>query len=158
MYYMYIYNSKLGNIYLLSDGIYLTGLSFNKYNYKIKDLPIFKDTIKWLDLYFNGYIPDFELPIKLENISLFTKQVLSILKDVSYGTTITYNELSKKVATLRGLDKMAAQAVGSALGKNPIAIIIPCHRVVGKNNKLIGYHWGIERKKKLLEIEGNIYE
>lgn len=156
--YSYIYKSKLGNIYLESDGIYLTKLSFEKSNYLIKNLLIFQETSKWLDIYFSGKKPNFVPLIKLENLTLFQKQVLNILKGVSYGNTITYSKLAFEVAKLRKKEEMSAQAIGHALGKNPIAIIIPCHRVVGKNNKLVGYHWGLDIKKKLLEIEGNIYE
>ena len=156
--YSYIYKSKLGNIYLESDGIYLTKLSFEKSNYLIKNLLIFQETSKWLDIYFSGKMPNFVPLIKLEILTLFKKQVLNILKGVSYGNTITYGKLAFEVAKLRKKKEMSAQAIGHALGKNPIAIIIPCHRVVGKNNKLVGYHWGLDIKKKLLEIEGNIYE
>lgn len=153
-----IYKSKIGNIILISDGEYLTGLYFgnskNFENYIEKDLDIFNDTIKWLDIYFNGGIPNFTPKYKIET-TLFRKEIINILNKIPYGKVTTYGEIAKIMAIKKGINKMSAQAVGHAIGNNPISIIIPCHRVIGKNNNLTGYGGGIDKKIKLLEIEGH---
>lgn len=161
MKYRNTYNSPLGLIYLESDGKYLTGLWFDlsndffksQDNFISKDLPIFNTTKKWLDLYFSGKIPDFTPKYKLENFTPFRKMVTDIMLKIPYGKIITYNDIATKIARINGIKKMSAQAVGRAIGSNPIHIIIPCHRVIGQNLNLIGYRGGITNKKKLLEIE-----
>ena len=161
--YKKIYNSLLGTIYMSSDGNYLTGLWFenskdaNKHQYKFKenDLPIFDKTVEWLDIYFSGQEPDFIPEYKIENLTPFRKQVIDIMNKIPYGKTITYNDIAKEIAKSKGIEKMSAQAVGGAVGWNPICIIIPCHRVVGTNGSLTGYGGGIKNKIKLLEIEKN---
>ena len=163
MKYRNTYNSKLGLIYLESDGKYLTGLWFDSSkdslkhqdNYLIKDLPIFKETKKWLDLYFSSKIPDFTPKYKLENLTPFRKMVTDIMLKIPYGEVITYGDIAKEIAKKRGLKKMSSQAVGQAVGHNPICLIIPCHRVIGQNYNLTGYGGGIENKVKLLEIENH---
>ena len=85
--------------------------------------------------------------------SIFAKNVWKILCQIPYGELTTYGEIAKKMAKLMNKDKMSAQAVGGAVGHNPISIIIPCHRVVGKNGNLTGYAGGIDKKIKLLELE-----
>ncbi len=155
------YDSPLGKIYMRSDGKYLTGLWFessrdarkHKYNYEEKELPIFEQTTKWLDIYFNGKNPDFIPEYKIENITPFRQQVIDIMNKIPYGKTITYNDIAKEIAKNQGIEKMSAQAVGGAVGWNPICIIIPCHRVVGTNGSLTGYGGGIKNKIGLLEIE-----
>ena len=87
--------------------------------------------------------------------SEFAKQVWNILCEIPYGETITYGEIAKKLAKMRGVERMSAQAVGGAVGHNPIAIIVPCHRVLGANGKLTGYAAGLDIKTKLLELEKN---
>ncbi len=162
MYYK-IYQSLLGNIILTSDGEYLTGLMFEngdviksiKNTLIYKDLPIFNETSRWLDGYFNGDVPSFTPKYRLNNLSSFRKRVLDITLEIPYGQTITYNEIAKRIAEERKIPKMSAQAVGGALHVNPIYIIIPCHRVIGANNALTGYGGGIENEIKLLEIEKN---
>lgn len=161
MMYKKIYNSKIGRIVLISDGEFLTELWFEDSNDSIKhnvdceekDLKIFDETIKWLDIYFSGKNPDFIPKYKIENITPFRKQVIDIMNKIPYGKTITYNEIAKQIASIRGIKKMSAQAVGGAVGWNPICIIIPCHRVVGTNGSLTGYGGGIKNKVSLLEIE-----
>lgn len=163
MKYLKIYNSPLGDIYMTSDGEYLTGLWFKDSkdmqkhhdDYKEKDLKIFEETIKWLDIYFDGKIPNFTPKCKLENLTEFRKQVIDIMNKIPYGKTITYNDIAKEIAKTREIKKMSAQAVGGAVGWNPICIIIPCHRVIGKNKNLTGYGGGIENKIALLKIEKN---
>ncbi len=118
-------------------------------------MPVFDKTSKWLDTYFSGQEPDFTPECKIENLTPFRKQVIDIMNKIPYGKTITYNDIAKKIAKSKGIEKMSAQAVGGAVGWNPICIIIPCHRVVGTNGSLVGYGGGINNKIKLLEIEKN---
>lgn len=161
MNYTYRYNSPVGNITLASDGTYLIGLWFDGQKYdkatlssenKEQDLPIFEDTCRWLDIYFSGRNPDFTPPIRMLTTE-FRKHVWEILLTIPYGKTITYGEIAKRLTLQNGFSRMSAQAVGGAVGHNPISIIIPCHRVVGANGSLTGYAGGIEKKMKLLELE-----
>ena len=161
MEYFTIYESKIGLIYLISDGTYLTGLFFNKSYDALKhkeqliqkDLEIFNETKKWLDIYFTGKDPNFEIKYKINNLTSFRKLVIDCIKKIPYGNVITYNDIAKKIAKIKGINKISSQAVGNAVGFNPICIIIPCHRVIGANNNLVGYSGGINSKIKLLEIE-----
>lgn len=161
MMYKKIYNSKIGRIVITSDGEFLTGLWFEdskdslKHNADCeeKNLEIFDETTKWLDIYFSGKNPDFIPKYKIDNITPFRKQVIDIMNKIPYGKTITYNDIAKEIASIKGIKKMSAQAVGGAVGWNPICIIIPCHRVVGTNGSLTGYGGGIKNKVSLLEIE-----
>jgi len=109
----------------------------------------------WLDHYFLGEDIEMDLPLLAEGTS-FQKTVWEVLQTIPYGSTMTYGEVSREVSRLLGRDKMSAQAVGQAVGHNPISILIPCHRVLGKSGSLIGYAGGIGRKKSLLEMEGSI--
>ncbi len=122
------------------------------HNYKAKSLPIFDLVRHWLDIYFSGKAPDFTPPIKLE-ATPFRKSVWEIMLTIPYGKTMTYGEIAGKIAEQYGLNKMSAQAVGGAVGHNPVSIIIPCHRVVGTNGSLTGYAGGIDKKLQLLKIE-----
>lgn len=152
------YDSKVGEITLISDGKYLTNLYIEnqaKVSFKCiedNDLEIFKNTKKWLDEYFSGKKPSIELKIKLEG-SEFQKEVWSILNEIPYGKLTTYKEIADKITKRRGIKKMSAQAVGKAIGKNPISIIVPCHRVIGSDGSLTGYNGGIQIKEKLLRLE-----
>ena len=154
---------QFSNIIMNSDGEYLTGLWFenskdtlkHKKEGKEKNLAIFQETTKWLDIYFSGNIPDFVPKYKIENLTTFRKEVINIMNKIPYGETITYNDISKTIARNRGIQRMSAQAVGGAVGWNPICIIIPCHRVVGSNGSLTGYGGGIKNKVALLELEKN---
>lgn len=158
------YMSDIGKIYLASDGINLTGLWIENQKYfaesilgkaaQKKDLPVLVDTKRWLDRYFGGDKPQVsELPLAPAG-GEFRQQVWSILCSIPYGETTTYGEIAKKIAIKMNKEKMSAQAVGGAVGHNPISIIIPCHRVIGKNGNLTGYAGGIHLKIKLLEHEG----
>lgn len=119
------------------------------------DLPIFTQTKKWLDLYFGGEIPRFAPQIAFpSNASVFALRVWEILRTIPHGKTTTYGAIAKQIAREFGIAKMSAQAVGGAVGRNPISIIIPCHRVVGTNGNLTGYAGGLENKITLLKIEG----
>ena len=108
----------------------------------------------WLDRYFAGENPQIsELPLAPSG-SDFRQMVWKILCDIPSGQTTTYGEIAKKIAARTGRSTMSAQAVGGAVGHNPISIIIPCHRVVGTNGSLTGYAGGIDKKIALLELEG----
>ncbi len=162
MNYLQKYHSPLGEMLMLSDGIALTGLVFDgqKYfenkkvlNYTEKDLQVFKEVRKWLDIYFSGRKPDFMPPVSL-NGSVFQKDVWDILMTIPYGHVVTYGDIAKQIAAKRKIARMSAQAVGGAVGHNPIAILVPCHRVVGANGSLTGYAGGLDKKEALLKIEG----
>ena len=155
--YKYIYKTpkQFSNIQLTSDGEFLTSLYFidtvNKSNNIIHQS--FIETIKWLDIYFSGNIPNFAPKYKLDSLTPFQKEVLEITKNIPYGKIITYKEIADIIAKRKNIKKMSAQAVGQALKHNPICIIIPCHRVIGCNNKLTGYNSGISNKIELLKLE-----
>lgn len=156
------YQSPLGTITLNSDGENLTavcfkeGKDYGRYikEYEEQNLPIFEETAKWLDIYFSGKNPTFIPKYKREDITPFRQEIIDEMLKIPYGKTITYNDIAKSIAQKRGLKKMSAQAVGGAVGWNPICIIIPCHRVVGTNRSLTGYGGGITNKLKLLKLEG----
>jgi len=159
-----VYRSVLGDIVMASDvsGEYLVGLWFvgQKYypdtrQYEIvkEDKPVFKMTREWLDQYFLGKNPKFDnIKLRPEGTD-FRKAVWEILLDIPYGETTSYGQIANLVADKMGKKSMSAQAVGGAIGHNPISIIIPCHRVVGRNGELTGYAGGIDKKASLLELE-----
>lgn len=165
MVYKWIYKTpnNFDNMLMNSDGKYLTGLWFidskdaakHIINCEEKDLPIFRETVKWLDIYFSGKNPEFTPKYKILNLTPFRQEVTNIMNSIKFGETMTYNDISKVIAQKRGLEKMSAQAVGGAVGWNPICIIIPCHRVVGTNGSLTGYGGGIKNKVALLTHEKN---
>lgn len=157
----YHYESPLGGITIASGGESLTGLWFDGQKYfgstlaaghTRKLLPIFKQTIKWLDIYFSGNKPEFTPPLDMKTTE-FRKAVWEILLTIPFGMTMTYGEIADRLAKQRGTAKMSAQAIGGAVGRNPISIIIPCHRVVGANGSLTGYAGGVQRKAQLLKLE-----
>lgn len=161
MQYITHYTSPLGEITLASDGNALIGLWFDGQkhdrnillpNCREGELPIFVETKKWLDDYFAGRKPSFTPALALD-CSPFRTEVLQILMRIPYGKTTTYGEIAKEIAEKRGLAKMSAQAVGGAVGSNPISLIIPCHRVVGTGGSLTGYGGGIQKKLALLQLE-----
>ena len=124
-------------------------------NCKEEKSPIFEETCKWLDIYFSGKEPDFTPKYKVNNLTDFRKEVIEIMNTIPFGETITYNDIAKIIAKRHGIKRMSAQAVGGAVGWNPICIIIPCHRVIGANRALTGYGGGIKNKLSLLKNEGN---
>lgn len=155
------YTSPLGNITLAADTRGLTGLWFEGQKYyglylakehKEGDLPVFEVAKTWLDIYFSGREPKMDIPLHFTGSS-FQNEVWEILHSIPYGGTMTYGEISKILAKRRGLAHMSAQAVGGAVGRNEISIIVPCHRVVGANGSLTGYSGGIDRKIELLKLE-----
>lgn len=159
----YSYMSPLGEITLAANNDALTGLWFVGQKYytdtllnatedKEKMVSIIQQTIDWLDIYFSGKEPDF-MPAISMNGSPFQMEVWYILKQIPYGQTITYGEIAAKIAGQHGISRMSAQAIGGAVSRNPISIIVPCHRVVGADGSLTGYAGGIERKRELLKLE-----
>lgn len=157
MNYTQLIPSPLGNILLSADEIGLTGLWFEGEKYYAdalprehieRETPILMDTKRWLDVYFTGREPDFTPPLHPTG-SAFRMTIWRLLLQIPYGQTTTYGELAKRLECGR----MSAQAVGGAVGHNPISIIVPCHRVVGANGSLTGYAGGLDRKIRLLEIE-----
>ena len=161
MNYKYTYESPLGTMVMLGTLSYLTDLffideahapSYDDAEYIEQLTGPFEVTIMWLNQYFNGKKPFVTPPIQLEGTE-FRKSVWSILKTIPYGETTTYGDIGKQIAQQQGKEKFSAQAVGGAVGHNPISIIVPCRRVIGSNGQLTGYAGGIERKKYMLDLE-----
>ena len=163
MTYLWRYKTLEGfdDLLMSSDGENLIGLWFEKSDDEKKHdiqceekaLPVFKRTEEWLDAYFMGRPLD-EIPkIRIFNQTDFRAEVMEIMSKIPYGKTVTYGYIAAKIAEKRGLKRMSAQAVGGAVGWNPICIIIPCHRVIGSDGSLTGYGGGIENKRRLLEHE-----
>jgi methylated-DNA-[protein]-cysteine S-methyltransferase len=164
MYYSTTCPSPLGLITLACDGDNLVGLWLEGQKYhggaisgimtEKDDVPVFSIAKNWLDRYFAGEKP------AIAELSLapiggeFRQEVWHVLREIPYGEVITYGEIAKKIAAKMDRDNMSGQAVGGAVGHNPISIIIPCHRVVGANGSLTGYAGGVAAKRKLLELEG----
>ena len=165
MIYKTYYSSPIGKLLLASDGTNLTGLWIETqkyYPHKMinqlidnDNLEIFKEVKNWLDKYFKGE------KVNINNLKLnpsgtkFQKEVWKVLCDIPYGEITTYKEIAEKVAINLNKANMSAQAVGGAVGHNQISIIIPCHRVIGSDGNLTGYAGGIDKKIKLLQIEGH---
>lgn len=155
------YASPLGTITLASDGNAVIGLWFDgqKHDRSILTpecqelyVPVFAEAAEWLNCYFAGCEPDFTPALALD-CSTFRHEVMEILMRIPYGQVTTYGEIAKEIARKRGLQNMSAQAVGGAVGWNPISLMIPCHRVVGTGGSLTGYGGGIQRKLALLKLE-----
>lgn len=164
MYYSVTYDSPIGKIYIVSDethivGVWLEGQKYFKAGLKVEpimnpDLQILKETVWWLEDYFAGKCPEISvLPLKPQG-SEFRQIVWKILCEIPYGRTTTYGAIAKEAAKRMGKKSMSAQAVGGAVGHNPISIIIPCHRVLGRDGSLTGYAGGLDKKIKLLQHEG----
>lgn len=150
------YASPLGSILLAADETGLTGLwfeaqkyfpSFSGVEYQEKETPVLTETVRWLDVYFSGKDPGFLPPLHPQG-SPFRQAVWNILLTIPRGQTMTYGEIARRLGV------RSAQAVGGAVGHNPISILIPCHRVVGSDGSLTGYAGGVERKARLLQLEG----
>lgn len=153
------YDSPLGAMTLAGDGEALTGLWFDGQKYfgrtirgdsVEKQLPVFEQTECWLDLYFSGKPPEFTPPLNLRGTA-FQRAVWEILMTVPFGETVTYGQIARRLAGPAG--RLSAQAVGGAVGRNPVLLIVPCHRVIGADGSLTGYAAGTERKKRLLAME-----
>lgn len=161
MQYIYPYSSPLGEITLASNGESLTGLWFNGQKYYARSLdaeheerllPVFEESSEWLDYYFRGKNPGFTPPCTFQDTP-FRLAVWEVLRAIPFGRTITYKEIAREIARQRGLEHMCGQAIGNAVGHNPVSIIVPCHRVVGSTGSLTGYAGGVERKLALLKTE-----
>lgn len=159
--YSFLYNSPLGGMEIVCGADGLTALRFIQdggvRGGLVKDAPagvgeILRRTVEWLDIYFGGGIPDFVPRLKL-NGSPFCRRVWNILLTVPYGRTVTYGQIAAEVARAEGKVRSSAQAVGGAVGKNPVAVIVPCHRVIGADGSLTGYAAGLVKKLALLKIE-----
>ena len=153
--------TPLGEVRLRSDGKSLTGLWFvgqvndakDNSDIEIKDdLPIFGQVETWLESYFSGEQTPIKIPLQPKG-TIFQERVWKILQEIPYGETMTYGEIAQRIAKEKGVATYSAQAVGQAVGKNPISILIPCHRVLGTNGALTGYAGGVHRKEQLLRIE-----
>ena len=154
--------SPLGGITLASDGEALTGLWFDGQKFfadtlsktaEEARLPVFDETEEWLGVYFSGKEPDFVPALRMRTTP-FRRIVWEILLTIPYGRTMTYGKIAEETAARLGIPRMSAQAVGGAVAHNSISLVIPCHRVVGADGGLTGYAGGIDRKRKLLELEG----
>ena len=157
------YSSPVGRLTLCTDGAHLTGLWLEGQKYfgysraeeaRADALPLFADVRAWLDRYFSGERPlPGDLPLRPGG-SAFQQRVWKLLCEIPYGGTTTYGGLAGRLAEELGRETMSSQAVGGAVGRNPISIIIPCHRVVGWDGRLTGYAGGLTVKKWLLDHEG----
>ena len=166
MSYKWRYKTPAGfdDMTLSSDGSVLTGLWFDnskdskRYDVELeeRELPIFQETCRWLDIYFSGNVPDFTPKYEISDLTPFRREVQEIMLEIPYGKTTTYGEIASKITKKRETltSKMSAQAVGGAVGWNPICLIIPCHRVLGANGQLTGYGGGLKNKLALLKLEG----
>ena len=160
--YIQTYPSPLGNLRMASDGEALVGLWFEgqrHFGSTLKPeavaarLPVFDQTVRWLDLYFGGEIPDFTPPLHLRGTA-FRRQVWELLLQVPYGETSTYGALARLLAEQTGRPAgQLARAVGGAVARNPVSLIVPCHRILAADGSLTGYAAGLERKAALLELE-----
>ena len=156
------YESPLGGITLSSDGEALLGLWFDGQKFfaatlapdhEERALPVFDLAKRWLEVYFSGRDPGFTPPLRMESTP-FRRAVWEILLAIPFGRTMTYGEIAAVLARREGVARMSAQAVGGAVGHNPISLIVPCHRVIGADGTLTGYGGGLERKRFLLALEG----
>lgn len=161
MEYIWHYDSPLGSIRMASDGESLTGLWLEGQRYdgltlepeqQEAELEVFRQTKVWLDDYFAGREPKGMPPLAPKGTA-FRQEVWEILRTIPYGETMSYGEVAAILAERRGIRRMSAQAVGGAVGHNPISILIPCHRVIGSDGSMVGYGGGIDTKVKLLALE-----
>jgi methylated-DNA-[protein]-cysteine S-methyltransferase len=159
-----VYASPIGPMYLRAEDGFLTGLCFHdqRHGFPLGPVqesssdPALSETVRWLDLYYAGTEPAFTPPLRL-SASPYRSLVLSLCRKIPYGETRTYGTLAEAAARRMEKDTWSARAAGLAVGANPIVLLIPCHRVVGKNGALTGYDGGMERKRFLLELEtGNL--
>ena len=173
MEYTYKYESPLGEMTIASDGEAITGIWFAGQKYfgstlqdpvqdSVQDPAVhghepavIKEAISWLDAYFEGKDPG-PVPAIRFSSTKFREEVWKLLLEIPYGHTMTYGEIASVLAKRNGKSHMSAQAVGGAVGHNPISIMIPCHRVVGADGSLTGYAGGVERKAALLELEASV--
>lgn len=148
------YPSPIGHIFLSADDIGLTGVQFEPVQGESEaaENQAILEAKRWLDVYFSGREPDFTPPMYLVGTA-FQREVWEILGTIPYGQSTSYGAIARQIAARRGIPRMSAQAVGGAVGRNPIGILIPCHRVLGADGSLTGYSGGLNRKRKLLQLE-----
>lgn len=148
------YDSPVGTLLLTAEDSGLTGIYMNReIPDQLHEHPVLQQTVLWLDAYFRGEKPPEDIPLRPEG-TVFRKQVWQLLMAIPYGKSRSYGELARELALMLGKEKMSAQAVGQAVGSNPISILIPCHRCVGAKGQLTGYAGGIDKKIWLLRHEG----
>ena len=170
----YLTPEDFDDLLLYTDGEVLTGLLFAGSLNEHKQLStavetqhftsqpiIIRDACRWLDIYFSGRQPDFTPAYRMEGLTPFRKAVLDVVSEIPFGQTMTYGEIAKRIVetfpeTSPKPRKMSAQAVGGAVGWNPICLIVPCHRVMGAKGNLTGYGGGIPNKIALLKLEGSL--
>ena len=157
------YDSLLGDILLAADEIGLTGLWFAGQKYYPAQLPglaegsctVLEQAKRWLDAYFAGDRPDFTPTLHLVGTQ-YQVAVWESLLTIPYGKTVSYGAIGAITAERLGKERLSARAVGAAVGRNPISVIVPCHRVVGADGSLTGYAGGLNRKERLLTLEGGL--
>ena len=158
-------DSPLGLLTLASDGEALCGLWLEGQRffsrtlplvYAEQELPVFDEARRWLDVYFQGMEPGFLPPIRLEGTP-FQRRVWALLRAIPYGTTVTYGELARRLTAQTDSPRVSARAIGGAVARNPVSILVPCHRVVGADGALTGYAGGLERKRCLLKLERIVF-
>ena len=162
MTYLRHYGTPCGfdDLVMSSDGEVLSGLWFKGSrdggegnDEPESDLPVFRETRRWLDIYFSGRDPGFTPPYRLLGATPFREAVSREMLKIPFGATVTYGDIAAAIAKRRGMARMSAQAVGQAVGWNPICLIIPCHRVIGAGGAITGYGGGLHNKIALLELE-----
>ena len=151
------YVSPIGELLLTGDGTHLTGVYMNhlppENGENAENQPLFQAAAQWLDAYFRGEDSPITFPLEPEGTA-FQKKVWEILREIPWGSTRSYGEIAREMADILGKKNMSAQAVGGAVGSNPISILIPCHRLVGAKGQLTGYAAGLDKKSWLLRHEG----
>lgn len=166
MQYTSTYQSPLGSILLAADETGLTGLWFTGQKYfaasldpenQERKIPVLAKAGHWLDIYFSGRKPEFQVPLHITGTK-FQQKVWKLLCGIPYGETVTYGELARLIAVQDKTGRISAQAVGGAVGRNPVCVIVPCHRVIGSDGSLTGYAGGVERKAALLRMESESRE
>lgn len=160
------YQSPLGSILLAADETGLTGLWFMGQKYfaasldpenQERKIPVLAKAGHWLDIYFSGKEPEFQVPLHITGTK-FQQKVWKLLCGIPYGETVTYGELARLIAAQDKTGRISAQAVGGAVGRNPVCVMVPCHRVIGSDGSLTGYAGGVERKAALLRMESESRE
>jgi len=155
--------TPLGPITASASNDALTGIWFDGQKYfpahkpawsSAPNNPLLNATQDWLDAYFKGENKPIGFPLEPQGGSAFRRRVWDILRAIPYGTTTTYGAIAAQIARETGVKKVSAQAVGGAVGHNPISILIPCHRVIGSTGSLTGYAGGLDKKTALLKLEG----
>ena len=161
MQYQKEYHSPLGEMLLAADDRGLVGIWFRGAEHFGRGLepgsregehPFLLEAERWLDCYFSGREPEFQPPVHWQGTP-FQQTVWELLRQIPYGSTVTYGTLAARAAERLGRSGMPARAVGGAVSRNPLSVLVPCHRVVGADGSLTGYAGGLERKRRLLALE-----